>query len=239
MASTPWGLRWFRSLYSKYSSPSRSRRSRLVPLRASGSTGRPAGGSTTPRSGGRSASDRRQSGGGFGRKGLGIAGVVGGQSRGVDPEQPIVGTHKGKLTRLINGILQGIAVLPPDAVNQGSRPVRRGRTVLLWAGRFPDSACWPGRNRQSERIRKPRGFFKPKKGVGPDSRLQPISLLSPGRALGTMERDCRSGSPCFTFIAFRNWQGSAGPRRRGSERRWSRSECHPTEPGNSPGGWDR
>jgi len=82
------------------------------------------------------------------RKCLGIAGVVGGQSRGVDPEQPTVGTHEGKLSGLINGVLQRIAVVPPDAVIQGPPSVPGGKTVLPWAGRLPDSKGRPGRHRQ-------------------------------------------------------------------------------------------
>ena len=61
------------------------------------------------------------------RKRLGVAGVVGGQSRGVDPEQPTVGTHKGKLSSLINGVLQRIAGVPPDAVIYSSRSVQDGK----------------------------------------------------------------------------------------------------------------
>ncbi len=100
------------------------------------------------------------------RKRLGVAGVVGGQSRGVDPEQPTVGTHEGKLSGLINGVRQRIAVVPPDAAIQGPRSVPGGKTVLPWAGRFPDSEGRPGRHRQSERIREHRGFFKPKRPAG-------------------------------------------------------------------------
>ena len=97
------------------------------------------------------------------RKRLGVAGVVGSQSRGVDPEQPTVGTHEGKLSRLVNGVLQRIAVFRPGDMIQGSRSALDGKTILSWAGRFPDSEGRPGRHRQSERIREHQGFFKPKR----------------------------------------------------------------------------
>ena len=105
------------------------------------------------------------------RERLGVAGVVGGQSRGVDPEQPAVGAHKGKLSGLVIGVLQRIAVVPPDAVIQGSRSVPGGKTVLPWAGRFPDPEGRPGRHRQSERIREHHGFFKLKRAAGRASGL--------------------------------------------------------------------
>ena len=96
------------------------------------------------------------------RKGLGVAGVVGGQPRGVDPEQPTVGTHEGKLSGLGNGVLHRVAVVPPGAAIQGWRSVPGGKTSFRGPADSRTRKVGPVATGNRKEYASPRGFSSSK-----------------------------------------------------------------------------